>query len=237
MASAAGSEGIIELDPTLPEPKITDPKISEGLAAMEAGNVPRGLELLEPYADKPNCPPQVHRALMNGLKDSDPKRAILHARRLVAKRPQERNAIDVLVVVRNLALGENAAENEAFALLTSGLGSSGPDVLYDIAYGDYARDYPKASKRALKVLSQSDVRAKADAAAVVALDMRANPGCELRKYLERAGEVGDKRALAILQAVPKKAVRRRDGFPGCVRGEVFDKAVVAIEGRMKDGGT
>ncbi len=235
-AVASTGDAIIELDPTQPEPPVTDPKIKEGLAALETGNVQKGLELLEPYAEKPNCPPQVHRALMNGLKESDPKRAISYARKLVAKRPSERKAIDVLVVVRNLALGENAAENEAFALLTSGLGSSGPDVLYDIAYGDYAHDYPKASKRALKVLTQSDVRAKADPAAVVALDMRAAPGCELRKVLDRAGEAGDKRALVILQAVPKKPARKRDGYPGCVRGEAFDKAVSSIEARLKDGG-
>ena len=231
------SDAVIELDPAGPEVPISDPKIAEGLAALESGDSAKAIAILEPYAEKPSCPSQVHRALMTAFKESDPKKAIFHARKLLAKRPQERKSIDVLVVVRNLALGENAAENEAFALLATGLGSYGPDVLYDIAYGDYSKSYAKASKRAITVLRQSDVRAKADPALLVAIDMRGSIGtCELRKTLDRATEVGDKRALAVLQSVPRKPAHKRDAYPGCVRGEAFDKAVSEIDARSKDGG-
>jgi hypothetical protein len=174
---------------------------------------------------------------MTAYKDSDPKKAIVHARKLVERRPQERSAIDVLVTVRNLALGENAAENEAFALLASGLGASGPDVLYDMAFGDYAKDYTKAAKRAQGLLKQNDVRSKGNAALGVALDLRATLGtCEMRKYVDRAGEAGDKRALAVLQLVPAKAAKKKAAYPACVRGEAFDRAVSAIESRQRDGG-
>jgi len=236
-AAGSASDAVIELDPAGPEVPVTDPKIAAGLAALEAGDTAKAIEILEPYADKPQCPSQVHRALMTAFKESDPKKAIFHARKLLAKRPQERKSIDVLVVVRNLALGENAAENEAFALLSTGLGSYGPDVLYDIAFGDYSKTYAKASRRAMGVLRQSDVRAKADPALLVALDLRYTNGtCDMRKSLERVAEVGDKRSLAVLQSVPRKPAHKRDAYPGCVRGDAFDKAVAAIEARTKDGG-
>ena len=241
-ASSAPQDGddpaaIIELDPLAPEPPVVDPKIKEGLAALEAGQTEKAVAILAPYAEKRSCPSQVHRALMTAYKDSDPKKAIVHARKLVERRPQERSAIDVLVTVRNLALGENAAENEAFALLASGLGASGPDVLYDMAFGDYAKDYTKAAKRAQGLLKQTDVRSKGNAALGVALDLRATLGtCEMRKYVDRAGEAGDKRALAVLQLVPSKAAKKKAAYPSCVRGEAFDKAVAAIESRQRDGG-
>lgn len=225
----------IELDPAASAavPPISDPKIVEGLGAIEKGELAAGIALLEPIAQKASCPPQVHRALMKALKERDPKKAIFHARKLVQKLPQERRAIDVLVVVRDLALGENAAENDAFSLLEHGLGTNGPDVLYDIAYGDYASQYPKAAKRAQKLLAQTDVRAHADRALTVALDLRtvANT-CDMKKHFDAAAQSGDKRALALLQAVPGKKKGRKDPY-ACLRGDALDKAIATIDARVK----
>jgi serine/threonine-protein kinase len=225
----------IELDPAASAavPPISDPKLIEGLGAIEKGDLDAGLALLEPYAQKPSCPPQVHRALMKAFKERDPKKAIFHARKLVQKLPQERRAIDVLVVVRDLALGENAAENEAFGLLEHGLGTNGPDVLYDIAYGDYASQYPKAAKRAQKLLAQPDVRSHADRALTVALDLRtvANT-CDMKKHFDAAAQSGDKRALALLQAVPKKKGKKDPYY--CLRADgSLEKTIAAIDTRLK----
>jgi serine/threonine-protein kinase len=54
----------IELDPAASAavPPISDPKIVEGLGAIEKGELAAGIALLEPIAQKASCPPQVHRA-------------------------------------------------------------------------------------------------------------------------------------------------------------------------------
>ncbi|HRG97900.1 MAG TPA: serine/threonine-protein kinase [Polyangiaceae bacterium] len=233
---ADAAVGKLELDPLAPdadvEAPITDPKLREGLAAMEAGDTARGVALLGPRSGEAGCPPQVHRALMTALKESDPKRSLVELERLVKKSPRARSGVDVLVVARDLALGDAAAD-EAFTVLRSGLGSNGIDVLYELAYGAYANQYPKARERARATLTDPAVRARADDALAVALDLRGASGCDLKPLLERAAKVGDRRSLTQLQAVAARRRPRRDPL-ACLRADgSLDKAIGAIQARAR----
>ena len=214
------------------EAPITDPKLREGLAAMEAGDTARGVALLGPRSGDADCPPQVHRALMTALKEPDPKRALVELDRLVKKSPRARSGVDVLVVARDLALGDAAAD-EAFTVLRGGLGSNGIDVLYELAYGAYANQYPKARERARATLTDPAVRARADDSLAVALDLRGSSGCEWKPLLDRAAKVGDRRSLTQLQAVAARRRPRRDPL-ACLRADgSLDRAIAAIQARSR----
>mgnify|MGYP001158836118 CR=1 FL=1 len=235
-ASDDAALGKLELDLLTPdadvEPAITDAKLREGLAAMEAGDTARGVALLGPRSGDADCPPQVHRALMTALKESDPRRALVELNRLVKRSPRARSGVDVLVVARDLALGEAAAD-EAFTALRSELGANGIDVLYELAYGAYAHQYPKARERARATLTDPAVRGRADDALAVALDLRAASGCEWKPLLDRAAKVGDRRSLTQLQAVAARRRPRRDPL-ACLRADgSLDKAIAAIQARVR----
>jgi serine/threonine protein kinase len=92
------------------------------------------------------------------------------------------------------------AQDEAFALLESKMGSAGPDILYDIAYGSVGRPAPQAAARARRSLSVEEVRERATPALAVLLDFREAKTCDAkRSLLARARDDGDARMLAILQ--------------------------------------
>ena len=92
------------------------------------------------------------------------------------------------------------AQDEAFALLESKMGSAGLDILYDIAYGSVGRAAPQAAARARRSLSVEEVRERATPALAVLLDFREAKTCDAkRSLLARARDDGDARMLAILQ--------------------------------------
>jgi serine/threonine-protein kinase len=101
--------------------------------------------------------------------------------------------------IKGAALSRDA-QDEAFSLLESKMGTAGIDILYDIAYGAAGRPFPQASARARRSLGIDDVRDRAGPALAVLLDFRDAKTCDAKRaLLPRARDQGDARMLAVLQ--------------------------------------
>ena len=101
--------------------------------------------------------------------------------------------------IKGAALSRDA-QDEAFSLLETKMGTAGIDILYDIAYGAAGRPSPQASARARRSLSIDEVRDRAGPALAVLLDFRDAKTCDAKHaLLARARDQGDARMLGILQ--------------------------------------
>ncbi|HEY3665350.1 MAG TPA: hypothetical protein VGL19_05095, partial [Polyangiaceae bacterium] len=198
--------------------------------------VKSGTSALEELAAKYPGEPAVLRALARSYwKD---KRAP-EAMRTVGKvySLSETAAVDEEVKdwVRSAAQGSSEpAADAAFTLMQSGLGSKGPDWLYELST---ARGTPqRTSARAKRVLTRAGVRNRMSPALAVAVDLRGANGCEgKRALLPRAKDHGDSRALAILR--PFQATKGcgflalSDCFSCLHRDGALETAISAIEER------
>ena len=121
----------------------------------------------------------------------------------------------------------------AMAVLEKDLGSRGVDVLYALAYRPGP---PRIKSRARKSLEQPSVRARASAAAAIAIELHAAARCEdKRALLPRAGRTGDQRALQVLHALQQTHSCGPFGLIdcyACLRGDgALQSAVAALEAR------
>jgi serine/threonine protein kinase len=146
-------------------------------------------------------------------------------------------AVDDEVVseaVTAAALGPPESADAAFALMENGLGSKGPDLLYELSTTKGLP--PRTSTRVKQTLAKPEVKARMSPALAVVLDMRSATGCEAKRaLLPRAKEQGDSRLLASLRPL---AVSRGCGFLGlgdcwpCLRRDnALGAAIAAIEER------
>src|SRR6185295_18377484 len=96
------------------------------------------------------------------------------------------------------ALGPAESADAAFALMESGLGTKGPDLLYELST---TKGVPARTQTRIKqTLAKADVKARMSPALAVALDMRNATGCEAKRaLLSRAKEQGDSRVLGSLR--------------------------------------
>ncbi len=139
--------------------------------------------------------------------------------------------------VRNAALFKDA-QDDAFTLLESKMGTRGVDILYDIAYGASGKQYPQAATRARRSLDVDDVRGRASAALSVLLDFRETRTCDAKRaLLDRARDHGDARMLLVLQ--PYLGTRgcgflsRSDCYPCLHKDSALRDAMSAIEERAR----
>jgi hypothetical protein len=124
-------------------------------------------------------------------------------------------------------------QDAAFALLADGMGSTGPDLLFDLASSPSASKAAKS--RALLLTKRDDVRKLATPALRIALDLRDKTACERAPLFAEAQASADRRSLSYL--TPLNA-RKGCGFLGmndcfsCLggRGEL-NKAITAINKR------
>jgi serine/threonine-protein kinase len=180
----------------------------------------------------------VHRALMKAyLATGATKDAMREAGLLVKADPTAAKDPKLLEDVRNAALGGGPPADEAFALLESSLGDSGPSILYDIAYSTWASQYQAAATRASRALQNPDVHGRGSPALQVALDLRSANTCEKKhNILPRATDVGDFHALPLLKSyVPNRGcgfLGARDCWSCMHKDGSLTKAIGAIEDRM-----
>ena len=231
---AAGAAGLA--DPSDPK---EDDRITAALASIDKGDYGTGIATLTTLEPEDMGRPDVHRALMKAyLATGATKDAMREAGLLVKSDPTAVMDAKLLEDVRNAALAGGPAADEAFALLETSLGETGPSVLYEIAYSTWASQYQAAcAPRAARALQSVDVHARASPALQVALDLRAaGSSCE-RKHaiLARATEVGDAHSLPILKAYTPN---RGCGFLGtrdcwlCMHKDgSLNRAIGAIEDR------
>ncbi|HVR19509.1 MAG TPA: serine/threonine-protein kinase [Polyangiaceae bacterium] len=180
------------LPPPAPPRDLGPRATSAELSAASA----RGVDGLQPLAERYPNDPGVLRALLlafaaraNGLVD-----AMTVAKRLFEVAPEQAEDKDVRFLVKRGAATPGQSSTLAFPLMAESMGSTGPDLLYELTLSD-----ARASVRADQLLATDAVKAKATPALLVANDLRKAASCSARvPLLERASAVGDERSATIL---------------------------------------
>lgn len=178
-------------------------------AAVAKG--PDGLESLSRiYANDPEVWKALalaHASRSSGLVD-----AVRSIERLLSVSPERGNDPDLRVIMTKAASMEGDTSRAAFRALSRGMGSTGPDLLYD-----FVLNKPELAERAKERLSRPSVRQLFSPELAIAYDLRFAPSCASRlDLLERADERGDQRTINVLSALvskPPKCGRR--GQPPC----------------------
>ena len=240
-ATDPGEETTTELDgqlePEAPAPDI-DAKVAEAYALVEKGDFGTGIDKLTTIAQEHPNRADVHRALQKAYSATkNVKESMRHAELWLDADASGANDPKLHEDVRNAAIGTEA-QNAAFALLEKKMGTAGPDILYDIAYGRSGAEYPAAATRGRRAVTKAEVRALASPELLVALDLRSASSCESKRNLfPRVREVGDVRSLLILR--PYTATRgcgfaqARDCWP-CMRAAgALSKTIAELEARSK----
>lgn len=199
--------------------------------------VSKGVEGLLPLAERFPRDPAVLKPLVlafasraTGLAD-----AMEITRRLLQVAPEESRDPDLRYLVKKGAATPGEASRLAFDLMTQHMGSTGPDLLYELYIGN-----PKVSKRAQALLESEAVKQKASPALLVAYDLRKTESCSGRvKYLARAAELGDERSVAVLaplSAGAKKGCgknKRQACPPACpAEAQRYNETIARINARL-----
>jgi serine/threonine-protein kinase len=227
-------------EPAAPPTRKVDPRLEEAVATATA-NIEKGdfataigeLTSVEKWRpDRADIHVLLERAY-TGVREVH--EALREAQLALAADPSVGGDLKLEEDVRNAALLRDTQE-EAFALLESNMGSRGVDILYDIAFGGSGRLYPQAAARAKRSLTVDDVRARASPALGIVLELRDAKNCETKHgLLERAREVGDVRALALLQQYQQTRgcgfLGVADCYPCLRRDELLSETAAAIEER------
>ena len=120
--------------------------------------------------------------------------AMVTAERLLSIEPERRDNETLALIIRRAANTPGKASDLAFEIMTNRLGSAGADLLQVIA-----KSADKASERAKKALSLSEVRAQMSPALRIAIELDEAGSCEARlPLLHRATYLGDLRSSSIL---------------------------------------
>ncbi len=241
VGSSPSATGSIARPPPPPIRPDLEPRILSAIALVDKGDYATAITQLTELEAANDGRTDIHRALVDAYmatkRSADAMDEV--ARVLVIDAGFSRDRA-LRLHVRNAALtGGKDAEDKAFTLLESHMGSEGPDVLYDIAY--LVKDYPKGQARARALLKKADVRGRSSDELKLALEIRSaaeKSPCDIRKMLDRAAEIGDFRAGAILKGYQFSSgcgfLGRRDCWP-CLHGDgALGKAIKAIDDRAKE---
>jgi serine/threonine protein kinase len=197
----------------------------------------KGVDGLLPLAERFPRDPAVLKPLVlafasraTGLAD-----AMAVTKRLLLVAPEESRDQDLRFLVKKGAASPGEASRLAFELMSTQMGSTGPDLLYELYIGS-----PKASKRAQELLESDAVKQRGSPALLVAYDLRKTDSCAGRvKYLSRAAELGDERSAAVLAPLSvgsKKGCgkwKRQPCQPACpAEAQRYTETVTRINSRL-----
>jgi hypothetical protein len=204
---------------------------AETLAAAVASGGPALDDLATKYPGDPAVWRAVMRAATKDKRGVDAMRALAKLVALEEGALQEDDSREALTAA---AAGPSDASNAAFTLMESGLGSRGPDAMFDLLAqkGTPAR----VTQRLKLALAKPETRALMSKALALTLDFRNASGCDAKKALiPRVKEQGDGRLLPTLRSMqsPKGC-----GFLGlsdcwgCMRRDgALGSALAAVEER------
>ncbi len=196
-----------------------------------------GVDGLLPLAERYPNDPAVLKPLVlafasraTGLAD-----AMTVAGRLFQTAPEEARDQDLRFLVKRAAATPGEASKLAFDLMTQRMGSTGPDLLYELAITS-----GKAEKRAEELLQTPEVQKLATPALSIAMELRAANSCAGRlPLLERAAALGDERSLTVLgpPATGSKrgcGRRKRSPCPAPCAAEAarYNQAISRIQSRL-----
>jgi len=198
----------------------------------------RGVDGWLPLADRYPTDARVLRALVlahanraTGLGD-----AMLVARRLFQVAPEEaKSGGGIRYLVQRAAETPGAPAELAWKMMAEEMGIYGPDMLYRLTLTK-----PKLAQRAEQLLDDAAVHQRLSPALAVAHELRSASSCPVRlTLLDRAIEVGDKRALAVLAGLSTGTARgcgknkRKPCLPSCPeQADQFRAAIVKLVQRL-----
>jgi hypothetical protein len=219
--------------PPPPVSHATEEHLASAEARIEAADYSGAIaELAALERDHPELP-AVHRELEHAYaSNGDAKDALREAELWLPLDPGATSDARLLADLRADATAKDEPLATAAIALLATLGTAGPDALYDLAYGTAHA----GQTRARAALTKPEVRAHASQALAAALDLRGAAGCEAKRALvERAGEVGDARALALLKGYQQSGgcgfLGMRDCWPCLHRDGSLAHAIEDIESR------
>ncbi len=225
----------VEAAPKPPERKPIARAADEELATA----IDLGVDGLLPLSERYPEDPQVLRALTMAFASRATGRvdAMAVAKRLFVVSPEARQDPDMKVLVKRAAETPGEAGKLAFELMAEQMGASGPDLLYDIML-----TRPSITARARQYLEQPAIRDKATPALKIAYDLRQASDCEARlPLLGRAAQLGDERALAVLQPLvqgTKKGCGKWKNLPcaaACAaQATEYQKTISSIARRLRE---
>lgn len=165
---------------------------TDELAAANA----KGISGLIPLAERYPEDPEVLRPLLYayasramGLAD-----AMVIATRLLKVAPEDAKEADLRYLIKKAATIPGETSRIAFDLMIDRLGTTGPDLLYELYLSD-----PKVSPKTEQLLRDPRVVAHTTPALAIALELRRAGTCAGRvPLLDRAAALGDRRSVAIL---------------------------------------
>jgi hypothetical protein len=130
----------------------------------------------------------------------------------VRKAPNLADDADLVADVRKMVYRSDTGA-DALNLIASAFGSTGADLLFDVwRSGRKGSPQSQLSDQAKELLSSDEVRGKASAALLVALDVSTAKSCDdYLKLMPRAAQNADERSLPALR---KLSARRGCGFLG-----------------------
>lgn len=178
--------------PTPAEPKNIARASTDELAAANSKGIAGLLPLAERYPEDPEVLRPLFYAFASratGLAD-----AMTVAIRLLKASPEDAKESDLRFLIKKAAASPGEASRIAFDLMTEKMGTTGPDLLYELYLSE-----PKVSHRAEQLLRDPKVIAHTTPALAIAMDLRRANTCAGRvPLLERAAALGDRRSVAIL---------------------------------------
>ncbi len=199
-----------------------------------------GVDGLLPLSERYPEDPQVLRALTMAFASRATGRvdAMAVAKRLFLVAPEARQDPDMKVLVTRAAETPGESSKLAFELMAEHMGAVGPDLLYDLMLTRAA-----LTARARQYLQQPAIRDKATPALKVAFDLREAQDCEARlPLLGRAAQLGDARALAVLQPLvqgTKKGCGKWKSQPcaaACAtQAAEYQQTISSIARRLREG--
>jgi tRNA A-37 threonylcarbamoyl transferase component Bud32 len=229
-ASATGGVTGGAAEPTIskPAPALAP---SDALTTAEAAGSTALVELTARFPEDPAAWRALMRAYSGEKRGTDAMRAVA---KLVALNDRATEDEDVEDAIKTAVQGPIESADAAFALMESGLGSKGPDLLFDLSTTKGLS--PKAVARVKQMLVRPEVKAHMSPQLALVIEFRAASSCEAKKaLLVRVKEQGDGRLLTSLRTlqVPKGC-----GFLGlgdcwtCMRRDnALGAAIAAIEDR------
>lgn len=214
-------------------PVAEGPRASDAeLAEAKSKGAPAVEQLLTRY---PNDP-RVLRALVLAYSiQKNHASAISAATRLLIADPAQARDPDVVQTIMLAANGPPNAAAVAFDLMTSKMGSHGPDLLYSLL--NTSRAGSNTNTQSARALAKPEVRVLATPALLIALDLKNTQPCARKELYARAREVGDERSLFFLRPLTiangcGNILRRRDCFPCLEPRQELHDTIAAIQKRL-----
>jgi hypothetical protein len=196
---------------------------TQGTAALE--------ELVTRYGDDPAVWRALVRAYTKDRRGADAVRAV---GKLVGLNERAADDDEVFDAISAAAQGPAESADAAFAMMESGLGSKGPDILYDLSTTKGLT--PKAVARVKQAIAKAEVKSRMSPALAIALEMKNATGCEAKRaLLGRAKDQGDARVLGTLRTylAPRGCgfLGLSDCYPCMRRDGALGATIAAIEER------